>query len=1065
MPGDYSRFTDDLKKRFSKLFMQQGKVQLDADWNELVEILTRRDRLQAFDTFGPAVVPATTEEGFHITSSGTNLLIGAGRMYVDGVLAEAFDQDGKNNQPLSYASQPFFVDPPPAPAGRGLLYLDVWERELTSVEEPSLLEPALGGVDTSTRMQTVWQVKYHKNASVHCDSDLNDLFKPSDCLLTVDITPPGDDPDPCLLPQTGGFQDVENRHYRVEIHDASLTPPTFKFARDPVVTEIDAMPSANVLSVRRTGRDPVLRFAKGDYAEVVNDRHVLHELPGRIVKVDFVDDALQEITVVDAGFGDVHVNDVKPELHPRLVRWDQKTAPVLQATGTVALEVGIQVKFEGGTRFHNGDYWTFPARAVTRKVGPLVKELPRGIRHHYAALAQFDDAFTPPVISDCRVPWPPECDCECAACVTPEHHRTGKFTIQMAIDLVKKKGGGKVCLKPGIYLFDKPLQIVDNDTLWLTGHGKVVLSFIGDARDAILVENCMDVTIEGIFLVRSAVTSSGADGCAITVNNCWMDIVIQNCLIWTPSFDFTDKKFVFDLSRGVCVALHGSVFDVRVKDCDLLGGIGVGMVGGKVIARPRTLTFARAEILDNLIAAGEIGVMLHAIGMTVVARNNFIDSGQNGIWLDGTTEPVRLNIIDENMIHTGRVGIAVSADQTTISNNVVQGTYDPANPGLTDVDGTYSGIAIYTETNADELTECQILGNHCSRLKGQGIQVAGRAIGLMIKQNFVREIAGAGIIVTEKANGSEISIENNELFHTSLSTRRLSPNTLAVAAAIDIGSLCITEIATNNIVMVNDRFPDLPCAGILVLKPASTRIHENRIDLRSHASRPLGGNFPAAIDIVGPAIADVTNNVVITAALSDNSYVHALRIQEAFPFHGCFAFRLPFHAAELVPDGIAKPGIPPTGGKPGRFDRQFSSYAILWWDQYLWFRPVLPGNAPLIRSNQFRTAAVTSNRDFYMVEIADSNAGCTFGGNVCVADPQLLICGAHLFGVTAVVDSNQVFGTLTPVPTETRGNSINIELTNPDSNEWTVLGNITEGSIRVNGATLPSPWSALNRTA
>ena len=50
--------------------------------------------------------------------------------------------------------------PPPLPAaGDAVVYLDVWEREVTYVEDPALLDVALGGADTATRRQTVWQVR------------------------------------------------------------------------------------------------------------------------------------------------------------------------------------------------------------------------------------------------------------------------------------------------------------------------------------------------------------------------------------------------------------------------------------------------------------------------------------------------------------------------------------------------------------------------------------------------------------------------------------------------------------------------------------------------------------------------------------------------------------------------------------------------------------------------------------------------------------------------------------------------------------------------------------------
>ena len=38
MKGDFSRITFDPKKHYSRVLMQQGRVQLDADWNEQAAI-------------------------------------------------------------------------------------------------------------------------------------------------------------------------------------------------------------------------------------------------------------------------------------------------------------------------------------------------------------------------------------------------------------------------------------------------------------------------------------------------------------------------------------------------------------------------------------------------------------------------------------------------------------------------------------------------------------------------------------------------------------------------------------------------------------------------------------------------------------------------------------------------------------------------------------------------------------------------------------------------------------------------------------------------------------------
>src|SRR5260370_32228687 len=135
-------------------------------------------------TVGRAVYPAaTTPYGFKISastdSSGAHhVAIGAGRMYVDGLLAE---NHGPPAQPqwdpaltelsgapqasppaaevdLDFTQQPYYPGAALKPGnGPFLVYLDVWHRAVTYLEDSDLVEKAVG-VDTTGRMQTVWQV-------------------------------------------------------------------------------------------------------------------------------------------------------------------------------------------------------------------------------------------------------------------------------------------------------------------------------------------------------------------------------------------------------------------------------------------------------------------------------------------------------------------------------------------------------------------------------------------------------------------------------------------------------------------------------------------------------------------------------------------------------------------------------------------------------------------------------------------------------------------------------------------------------------------------------------------
>src|ERR1051325_11443083 len=97
MGADCSRVRFDPHHDFAGVVLQQGRLLLDADFNEYVALLDRRLRAETSDltSFGPdpnhagvAWVPRQTPDGFRVTASGGKLTIRRGRMYVDGPLAE-----------------------------------------------------------------------------------------------------------------------------------------------------------------------------------------------------------------------------------------------------------------------------------------------------------------------------------------------------------------------------------------------------------------------------------------------------------------------------------------------------------------------------------------------------------------------------------------------------------------------------------------------------------------------------------------------------------------------------------------------------------------------------------------------------------------------------------------------------------------------------------------------------------------------------------------------------------------------------------------------------------------
>ncbi|ADW69481.1 DUF6519 domain-containing protein [Granulicella tundricola] len=89
MPGDFSRSSFNWPQRYSGVLMQQGRVQLDADWNEQVALAQHRTDAEAYDTIGVCGTPKTGS-GFklQLTPDGQDLLIAPGRYYAGGLLCE-----------------------------------------------------------------------------------------------------------------------------------------------------------------------------------------------------------------------------------------------------------------------------------------------------------------------------------------------------------------------------------------------------------------------------------------------------------------------------------------------------------------------------------------------------------------------------------------------------------------------------------------------------------------------------------------------------------------------------------------------------------------------------------------------------------------------------------------------------------------------------------------------------------------------------------------------------------------------------------------------------------------
>src|SRR6266849_584838 len=89
MKADLTRNTFDPLKHFTRVLMQQGRVQLDSDWNEQAAILLRYLRTMGADVIGPAGGPDSLAFSVAPLPVASDFGIGLGHYYVAGILCEA----------------------------------------------------------------------------------------------------------------------------------------------------------------------------------------------------------------------------------------------------------------------------------------------------------------------------------------------------------------------------------------------------------------------------------------------------------------------------------------------------------------------------------------------------------------------------------------------------------------------------------------------------------------------------------------------------------------------------------------------------------------------------------------------------------------------------------------------------------------------------------------------------------------------------------------------------------------------------------------------------------------
>jgi hypothetical protein len=289
----------------------------------------------------------------------------AGRMYVNGYPVVLLHD-------TLYSMQADPTDPPiTTPAGNATredtVYLDVWEEDVTFVEDPDIREIALGGPDTSTRRRVRHVVRVAQGAPM----------------------PSGDGRGHGLLATEGAYTGRDNRLFRVEVENpGQLGSATFRWSDE------NASVIARVIRTIDAGSRVVLvedgtEFLSRDFVLI---RCGLRQERGRIASV------LDNVITLDDPVAETYALTDRP----RIERWNAFGEPIPPdpadplVSRSIPLADGVRVRF-GGRDLRRGDFWTFRTRYLARdqsagvdpntRIEDLGWVRPQGVRHYYTPLA------------------------------------------------------------------------------------------------------------------------------------------------------------------------------------------------------------------------------------------------------------------------------------------------------------------------------------------------------------------------------------------------------------------------------------------------------------------------------------------------------------------------------------------------------------------------------------------------------------------------------------------------------------------------------------------------------
>jgi hypothetical protein len=547
MPSDRSRRTDGLRDSYTGVIAQQGRVTLDRDFNAEHGYLAGRIEVEACDVIGPCGTP---DDGFKISLPLTSppdlplwsppeplsppvegpldFLISPGTMYVGGQRAVFPPHPAGHDITYSFYDQPDWIAPqiPGFSTGLSLLptqelvYLALTEQEISAIEDPELLEVALGGPDTTQRLRLLRRVARLQvdasdcvtawDAAIELWREQGLVLDPAtmrllpETRLQVSFADDGGTPNPCDPISQNGYLGAENQTIRVQISDSGSTGSPAGDAKllwgyDNASFLYRATPVASNPSLLTIAPSPPDSFhipQAGQVVEIMRTVAVLASEPdmtdptGQSDIVRCVAEPTGVVRRLTQPYGPASPGDptsyivldeaLPPEyladVTPLFLRVWQSEIAFDAAGGTVLLtddvtgaSTGVQVTISApqGEPLTSGAFWLLAVRPSTpQAVYPerllTAPQPPDGPRRWACPLAVIDwTNRQEPTVTDCRNSFDNlvELTRRGQGCCTISVSPNGKLDLQQAADRAAQTGAGTICVNAGSYTLSAPLRL------------------------------------------------------------------------------------------------------------------------------------------------------------------------------------------------------------------------------------------------------------------------------------------------------------------------------------------------------------------------------------------------------------------------------------------------------------------------------------------------------------------------------------------------------------------------------------------------------------------------------